>query len=196
MNKNYLSFYSVLGIIKYELSSAFLKVIEEVNKSDSEKIVWGPECQRSNDGSIKYPHRNGYKRHIVVNLYSSEDGHEKFSELLTQQLCTADKSLACKSKDITIDLIDEKLSKLYGHIPEPDLALYFGSFSCTQGILPWHIRLTEFIQISYKLRSLTLQKYISVLYKFARCEQRFGKWNHGLLSSPVMSLVVLLKHFI
>lgn len=149
-------------------------MIETINNSESEKIVWGPECQRA-DGVIKYPHRNGYKRHIVVNLYSSQDGHEKFNQLLTQELLGADKSEACNNENITVDLIEEKLSKLYGYFPDPDLGVYFGSFCCTQGFLPWQIRLTEFIQISYKLRSLSLQKYVNVLYKYAKCEQRFGQ---------------------
>lgn len=33
------------------------------------------------------------------------------------------------------------------------------------------------MQISYKLNYLSLDKYLRVLYKFARCEQRFGKWK-------------------
>jgi dehydrodolichyl diphosphate syntase complex subunit NUS1 len=111
-----------------------------------------------------------------VNLYSSEDAPAKFDELLMQELCNESTGSAiCKSKKITIDYIDEKLRKLYGEINDPDLAVYFGNTCCTMGFMPWQIRLTEFVPISYKIQSLSLEKYLRVLYKYAKCEQRFGK---------------------
>lgn len=140
---------------------------------DSENIVWGPDYQTPADGDIKFPHRNGYKRHIVVNLYSSDDGHAKFDHLFTQELCRED--MPIESRLITIDFIDDKLKKIFGHLPDPDLALYFGSHCCTMGFMPWHIRLTEFIPISSKLQNLSLNKFLRVLYKYAKCEKRFGK---------------------
>lgn len=144
--------------------------------NESEKIVWGPDCPKTIDGAIKYPQRNGYTRYIVVNLYSSDDCHEQFNQLLTQELCPfSRKRSACKSSEITVDLIDERLSKLPGYLPDPELAVFFGTFCCTQGFFPWQIRLTEFIQISYTQESLTLQKYLDVLYKYAKCQQRFGQ---------------------
>lgn len=167
---------SVLGIVKQELSSSFYKSIEQhMQRSDSENIVWGPNHQTMPDDKtgIKFPHRNGYKKHIVVNLYSSEDGHAKFDQLLTRELC--EPSAMCETKQITIDKVDETLSKLFGLIPDPDLAVYFGTTCCTMGFMPWQIRLTEFIQLSHKLHNLSLDKYLRVLYKFAKCEQRFGK---------------------
>lgn len=150
-----------------------------MQKSDTENIVWGPNHQTPSDNTgIKFPHRNGYKKHIVVNLYSSEDGHAKFDQLLTHELCrdNNNSSTMCDSKQITIDKVDETLSKLFGHMPDPDLAVFFGTTCCTMGFMPWQIRLTEFIQLSYKLHNLSLDKYLRVLYKYAKCEQRFGKW--------------------
>ena len=170
----------LLGIVKYALSSALHKDIEQHAKGDdNENIVWGPTYQNPSEDGVKFPHRNGFKRHIIVNLYSSDDGHEKFNQLLKQELCR-DKDVSAEmatveSKKITIDYIDEKLSKLYGCMPDPDLAIFFGSFCCTMGFMPWQIRLTEFIQISNKLKNLSSEKYLQVLYKFAKCEQRFGK---------------------
>lgn len=175
--KYFLSFFQ--GIIKHQLASSFYRTIAQVNRADSENIVWGPKYQNTSKDGVKFPHRNGYKRHIVVNLYSSDDGHAKFTELLTQELCrdkdASENSGNCNTKQITIDYIDEKLSKMFGHIPDPDLAVFFGSACCTSGFMPWQIRLTEFIPISYKLHNLSLDKYLQVLYKYAKCEQRFGK---------------------
>jgi undecaprenyl pyrophosphate synthase len=117
----------------------------------------------------------------VINLYSSHDSYGKFNQLLTDEVCRRRKNFDDEtktprgSKAITIESVDEKLSKLYGNMPDPEVALYFGKTTCTAGFLPWHIRLTEFIQISHKLHHLSLDKFIRVLYKYAKCEQRFGK---------------------
>lgn len=167
----------ILGIVKHQLASSFHKAIEQsANKSESENIVWGPNYQTPSKDGIRFPPRNGYKRHIIVNLYSSEDGHAKFNELLTQGF-RSDKKVGAiaDSKSITIESIDDELSRICGHFPEPDLGVFFGSYCCTMGYMPWHIRLTEFIPISNKLHNLSLDKFLRVLYKYAKCEQRFGK---------------------
>lgn len=163
-----ISFYSLLGILKNQLSRNFYDTIQkQLDIGSDENVVWGPDYHQTRD--IKFPHRNGYKRHVIINLYSSHDSYGSFNQLLTQDL------RKMPSQQISVDLVDEKLNKLYGNIPDPELAIYFGNSTCTAGFLPWHIRLTEFIQISYKLNYLSLDKYLRVLYKFARCEQRFGK---------------------
>lgn len=158
----------LLGILKHQLSKNFHKTIQkQLDINSNENVVWGPDYQSSSD--VKFPHRNGYKKHIIVNLYSSQDSYGSFNQLLTRDLSKT------PSQQISIDLVEEKLNKLYGNIPDPELAVYFGNSTCTAGFFPWHIRLTEFIQISYKLNYLSIEKYLRVLYKFARCEQRFGK---------------------
>lgn len=160
----------LLGILKHQLSRHFYNTIQkQLDINSNENVVWGPDYHQTSTGEIKFPHRNGYRRHIIINLYSSHDSYGSFNQLLTHDLSKT------PSQQISIDLVDEKLNKLFGSIPDPELAVYFGNSTCTSGFLPWHIRLTEFIQISYKLNYLSLDKYLRVLYKFARCEQRFGK---------------------
>jgi dehydrodolichyl diphosphate syntase complex subunit NUS1 len=161
--------YFLLGILKHQLSRNFYDTIQkQLDVNSNENVVWGPDYHQTT-GEIKFPHRNGYRRHIIINLYSSQDSYGSFNQLLTHDLRKT------PSNQISIDLVDERLNKLFGNIPDPELAVYFGNSTCTSGFLPWHIRLTEFIQISYKLNYLSLDKYLRVLYKFARCEQRFGK---------------------
>lgn len=163
--------FSFLGIVKRNLSSSFHDAIEQHTvKTEGDNIVWGPDYQSPSIDGTKFPHRNGFKRHIVVNLFSIEDGQEQFTKLM--RLKGNDQ---LESKQITVDYIDEQLGRLSGNLPDPDLAVFFGNACCTMGFLPWQIRLTEFIPISHKLKSLTLEKYIQVLYKYAKCEQRFGK---------------------
>lgn len=141
------------------------------NFADDELIVWGPEYQQqSNHQSFKFPHKNGFKNYIVVNIFSYDDGKLKICELVKNQLCKP------ADNQLTIDFVDEKLKFLYGSIPDPDLAVYFGSICSTYGFLPWQIRLTEFFQIdTARGNNLKLNKFIDVLYKFAKVEQRFGK---------------------
>lgn len=166
-----ISLIALLGILKHQLSRNFLELIQkQLDANSNENVVWGPDFyQTVNGGSVKFPHRNGYRKHIVINLFSSQDSYESFNQLLKHDLSKT------PSQQITIDLIENKLRRHFGGIPDPELAIYFGNSTCTSGFLPWHIRLTEFIQISYKTHYLSLDKYLRVLYKFARCEQRFGK---------------------
>lgn len=156
---------SVVGFLKSDLNQQLEKIAEKISSSDEhEKIVWGPNYANSQP-----PHRNGYRKHLVVNLLSSDDGRKKFTKLLTEHLVNV------KSDNITCNLIDETLSSMYGNLPDPDCAVYFGTFQCTQGLLPWQIRLTEFHQLSYELDTISPQKYLNVIYKYGKCEQRFGK---------------------
>lgn len=152
------------------MNRTFEKIVQRITVNDeNEKIVWGPNYQTSNGGYSQIPHKNGFRKHLIVNLFSSDDGHRKFTKLLTEELVNV------KSENITCNLVDEKLSKTYGNLPDPDCAVYFGTFQCTQGFLPWHIRLTEFYQLSYKLETISPQKYLQVIYSYGKCDQRFGK---------------------
>lgn len=84
----------------------------------------------------------------------------------------------CKSEvtpvDISIPLVDKCLRNLLPDYSDPDLAIYFDDHCCTYGMSPWHIRLTEFAQVKLD-SSLKLENYLKVLYKYSKCEQRFGK---------------------
>ena len=153
----------------------FHKHVEQRKGSD-EQIVWGPKFQL--EKNFTFPHKNGYKRHIVVNLYAADDGKLKLRQIMREDLCSATSYKAASVKDIydniTIDLIDEKLRAACGTVPDPDVAIHFGALCSTFGLLPWQIRLTEFIRVSWTQQDLQLDKYLGVLYKFAKVEQRFG----------------------
>lgn len=164
-------FFLCSGIIKYELSHALHQLVQEkLTSKGDDNIVWGPDFTDNN--YTRFPHRNGYKKHIIINLYSSEDSFGMFKKLLRNSPCD-DKPLT--SENVTIDKVDRQLSDLFGNIPDPELAVYFGNFTCTSGLFPWQIRLTEFIPISFKQQHLSLDEFLRVLYKYAKCEQRLGK---------------------
>ncbi|XP_053213257.1 dehydrodolichyl diphosphate synthase complex subunit NUS1-like [Panonychus citri] len=74
---------------------------------------------------------------------------------------------------ISPEKVDQLLfSKL--HLPDPDLAILCGPTPCLFGLLPWHIRLTEFIHLPI-FGKLIQQDFISVISRYTKCEQRFGK---------------------
>lgn len=142
------------------------KIRDEVDKTKDVKdqIIWGEDY--SNGRSI--PHKNGYKHQIVVNFFGPEVGKE-----LTVRVC---RSIAEEYRDgviskVSVNLVDEKLRKLFSNLPDPDLALYFGRFCGTYGLSPWHLRLTEFFSMEVGDRDV----FLRALYRFAKCEQRFGK---------------------
>jgi dehydrodolichyl diphosphate syntase complex subunit NUS1 len=116
---------------------------------------------------------NGCKKYIVINFYREEDGKQKISNFMLNELLRKKDEI---DVNLSVDVINEQLNTYYGSIPDPDLALYFGHVQSTYGFLPWQIRLTEFFKIdnSYK-KDLKLRKFIDVLFKFAKVQQRFGK---------------------
>lgn len=75
------------------------------------------------------------------------------------------------AETLNIDAVNRHMRSIVK--PDPDLALYFGTVCCTYGLLPWHIRLTEFLPVESQ-QTMTVNTFISNLYKYAKCEQRFG----------------------
>jgi dehydrodolichyl diphosphate syntase complex subunit NUS1 len=56
---------------------------------------------------------------------------------------------------------------------EPDLLVILGNIKSTLGFLPWHIRLTEMHWLPTLFR-IQIGDFQDVLWKFSRCQQRFG----------------------
>lgn len=78
------------------------------------------------------------------------------------------------SSELTISVINTNLSHVSNNRPDPDVAIYFGDVCGTYGLLPWNIRLTEFFGIG-KISTIYVEKFTSILKKYDKCEQRFGK---------------------
>lgn len=58
---------------------------------------------------------------------------------------------------------------------EPDLTILFDQRISLYGILPWHTRFTEFQLAKNTDGQFRAQHFLRILYKYARCEQRYGK---------------------
>lgn len=83
-------------------------------------------------------------------------------------------SKSVTSNNVTIEQIDNYLSERLGSIPDPDLAVYCGDTCATYGLLPWQVRVTEFVNLKTH-HDVTVDDFFSILEFYGKCEQRFGK---------------------
>lgn len=134
-------------------------------RKDNERICWNINTRDICSSQIIY--QNGLQKELSVNFLSPRECKSKIAEVCRNLANDADIS----SKSLSIQAVNRHMLSIVK--PDPDLALYFGSVCCTYGLLPWHIRLTEFLPIESQ-RKMTVNTFISKLYKYARCEQRFG----------------------
>lgn len=168
----HVSFYDHRGTLKRN-HHKMLNFVSQQPRGESEQIVWTPQLKTA---SGLLPPRNGYRRRVVVSFFSPEDGKRHLvqtAQTISNQLRTG--SVASPS-DITVELVDQRLQDQFHHIPDPELAVYFGSVCSTYGMLPWQIRLTEFLPLgAARLQDVKADHFVDCLYRFAKCEQRFGK---------------------
>ncbi|XP_041980227.1 dehydrodolichyl diphosphate synthase complex subunit Nus1 [Aricia agestis] len=162
----YISFYDVTG----ELQSNDEALFFEIQKS-----------KKGIPGCIKFsnkPNLNGYTNGsqantIVINIFNTSDGREKIAKCIQG---IAKNSLVDKVplNEFTVQEFNKALSNVYPCIPDPEVVLYTGRLCCTHGLLPWQIRLSEFIPLSL-FHSIHVDDYINAIYKYNKCDQRFGK---------------------
>lgn len=106
---------------------------------DSNSIEYNHHVDKVNNITDKVD-----KRIIKLKILSYLDGKNQIVSL-TKQLSSCHKWNDAYEKDITPQLIGEKLSWNVAATPEPDLAIVFGKTLCSYGFLPWHTRITEFL---------------------------------------------------
>ena len=139
-------------------------------KSDDDQIIWGPDIN-SSDKPI--PTKNGFKNQVIVNFLTPNNGRQQIVETC-KEIATHVGEDKVTLDDITPEFIDKELRKSIWGLPDPDLVLYFGRICVTYGLLPWHIRVTEFVSVPPQLL-ITVTDYLKALHRFAKTEQRFGK---------------------
>ncbi|KAJ8716543.1 hypothetical protein PYW07_003170 [Mythimna separata] len=163
---SYVSFYDSTGELKENEEKLFLEV-ERNKKGVPGCIKW---CRKPDLNG----YTNGMQAHTVyINIFSCEDGRPTVVQCIRQ---IAEDRVVCsrESAEYTAQEIDNILMLMYPSIPDPELVLYTGPLCCTRGLLPWQIRLTEFIQLSLD-HSINIDNFIGALYRYNKCDQRFGK---------------------
>ncbi|CAK1585246.1 unnamed protein product [Parnassius mnemosyne] len=162
----YVSFYDITGELK----------------QNEEKLFWAIEKNKKGiPGCIKWsnkPDLNGYTygmnaNKIIINIFNYMNGRPQIVNCIKQ---IAKGEVLCKKKstEYTTQEFGEALIQTYSLIPDPDLILYTGPLCCSYGLMPWQIRLTEFIQLSLD-HSVNIDSYLGALFKYNKCDQRFGK---------------------
>ncbi|XP_028165812.1 dehydrodolichyl diphosphate synthase complex subunit Nus1 [Ostrinia furnacalis] len=163
----YVSFHDITGELKSNEEKLFLEV---------------EKCKKGIPGCIKWsklPNLNGYtngtQAHTVtVNIFTSSDGRPKIAQCISD---IANNKVICRreSEEYTAQELGEALAVMYPPaIPDPELILYSGSLCSSHGFLPWQVRLTEFVQVSID-HCINVNSYLGALYKYNKCDQRFGK---------------------
>lgn len=79
-----------------------------------------------------------------------------------------------EDRTLLTERIDKELCRHLGGLTEPDLSIIFHENMCTFGMLPWHTRFTEFHRHPAG-QHFDVKTFSHILYKFSRCEQRWGK---------------------
>ncbi|XP_064538926.1 dehydrodolichyl diphosphate synthase complex subunit nus1 [Drosophila montana] len=127
---------------------------------------------------------NGYAsngaHYVQLQVYQigSSDGHALIADVcreLYENRTTTQVQEMLKQRQSLTDGINGMLNKRLGFaVPEPELGIVFSRQTCTYGLLPWHVRFTEF-HTHRSGRYFDAKTFAKVLYKYARCEQRWGK---------------------
>lgn len=162
-----ISFYDHKNEINpYQLYESVIKY----NRESIQRIKWG----KSFDTYVKQMAKkdiNGYRWQptLEVNVYNSILVGRNILIDVVKQLCQD----GIHSIDVDINTIDVRL-KAQTESSDPDLAIVFGDVLSTFGYLPWDLRVTEIHQM-YSHHGVTLQEFLTILEKYARCDQRFGK---------------------
>ncbi|XP_014355796.2 dehydrodolichyl diphosphate synthase complex subunit Nus1 [Papilio machaon] len=162
----YVSFHDITGELKQNEEKLFL-AIEKKKKGIPGCIKWSNK-----------PDLNGYTygmnaNNVFINIFSYKDGRPQIVESI-RQIAKGGVDCEKKSNEFTTEEFGKVLTQLYNNIPDPDLVMYTGPHCSTYGLLPWQIRLTEFVQLSLD-HSVDISSYIGALYKYNKCDQRFGK---------------------
>lgn len=144
--------------------------VSKHNKESIQRIKWG----KSFDNYVKQMARkdiNGYKwlPTLEVNVYSSVCFGRGILVDVAKQLCQEGKH----SVDVDINTVDVRL-KAQTETPDPDLVIVCGNVLSTFGYPPWELRISEIYQVCSH-HGITIQDFVSILEKYANCEQRFGK---------------------
>lgn len=116
--------------------------------------------------------KNGHKQDISIDFLDPLENKIHLSKVCLQ-MCTPGQ-YAIKSSDVSISLVDQQFNKELQYAADPELAFFFGDICCTFGLSPWQIRLTEFAAIAIRPH-IGVDSFLSGLFMYAKCEQRFGK---------------------
>uniref|UniRef100_A0A182K828 ditrans,polycis-polyprenyl diphosphate synthase [(2E,6E)-farnesyldiphosphate specific] n=1 Tax=Anopheles christyi TaxID=43041 RepID=A0A182K828_9DIPT len=165
----YVSFYDHNGTIKRN-SEEIKRYVSDAPLEENDHIVWS---ERSSETAKNGRIPAGRGKRTLVSFLSPENGKQGLVSL-SRSIGESVRRRDLYASDVSIEFLDNRLQASPGYVPDPDLAIYFGEVCSTYGLLPWQIRLTEFLPLSRRLQDSTEQHFVNCLLRFAKCEQRLG----------------------
>ncbi|EEZ97509.1 dehydrodolichyl diphosphate synthase complex subunit Nus1 [Tribolium castaneum] len=151
----FISFYDYKGSLR-QCEDKLRQLVEE-KKNEEDHVIWHSRPD--------FVHKNGYKgRKIHVKLLGEEDGRGTIANVT--------KTLASAANSDLLQFETELLKQF--EFPDPDLGVCCGKTFSLYGYPPWQIRVTEFLTLQTH-HNITLETFIHLLYRFNKCEQRYGK---------------------
>lgn len=170
---NYISYYDIKG--NFSLDHSSIPKYIKSREMQTGRFLWSMPADKKKSGVLKY--RNGLEKSIEVVVISSEDGKPLLADVC-KELCATKNSLdireALNNNDVLGSKITSVLQKRLDNLPDPELAIILDKTMCTYGFLPWNTSFTEFHRID-TANYFNVRSFANILYKFSKCEQRFGK---------------------
>uniref|UniRef100_A0A182W5S9 ditrans,polycis-polyprenyl diphosphate synthase [(2E,6E)-farnesyldiphosphate specific] n=1 Tax=Anopheles minimus TaxID=112268 RepID=A0A182W5S9_9DIPT len=164
----YVSFYDHNGTIKRN-HEQIKRCVGDAPLEDKNHICWSDQ----NHDTAAVDKTTSDRKRTLVSFLSPEDGKQGLVSL-SRSIGESVRRRDLFPSDVSIELLDSRLQASSGYVPDPDLALYFGEVCSTYGLLPWQIRLTEFLQLEWRLADSNEHHFVDCLLRFAKCEQRLG----------------------
>ncbi|XP_053665958.1 dehydrodolichyl diphosphate synthase complex subunit nus1-like [Anopheles marshallii] len=164
----YVSFYDHNGTIKRN-HEQIKRCVGKAPLADKHHIRWLDQDYNSVDMDRVPANR----KCTYVSFLSPENGKQALVKLSR----AIGESVRCRDlfpSDLSIEFLDSRLQSSPNYVPDPDLAVYFGEVCSAYGLLPWQIRLTEFLQLEWRLKDSNEHHFVDCLLRFAKCEQRMG----------------------
>lgn len=170
MRIQYISLYDREGLLKKNaaaLSSEIIKKLKEVFEEESSKFTF---VLRTKD--VKFDCELLAPTQVCITLLSEKDGKGDIVEA-AREFCQEVQTKRRATKEMEPDYLNSLLKATCG-MPDPDLALKFGSFKMIMGFLPWQTRLTEFLPLTTHI-NIHYSTFVASLRRYGDCQQRCGK---------------------
>ncbi|XP_067626007.1 uncharacterized protein Tango14 [Eurosta solidaginis] len=130
------------------------------------------------NGDACHSHRHIHE-HLKIYQLSEQDNRPLLAkicrELFKQRNTPNVQNLLDNRKQLEQYITDELAKYMHWEkIVDPELSIIFNTFTCTYGVLPWQTRFTEFHTFETG-RCINAENFVKVLYRYSKCEQRWGK---------------------
>jgi len=156
-----ISIYDYTGIF-LDKRERFFKYLEK-----EKNLFYDTSSKNVSHGSVIY--KNGVRHSMSLNILDP-----RLSKFQMSEVCRHIAQNGESTNHLNTNYIDKIISESDQFVSDPDLGLYFDDVCCTFGLLPWQLRLTEFIRVKFH-STINVTHFIDALYSYSKCEQRFGK---------------------